>query len=91
MIFSLDMTRKSHGFSLRYGGGALQPTDVLPPGAGHIPALADAGANAPLHEPQPMGGAGSAPPMLGAPPPASDVDVAGLAASIMAQMRPRPQ
>ena len=90
MVFSIDMSKKSHGFSLRYGGGALQPTDVLPPGAGHIPALDDAGANAPLHEPQPMGaGEGRSAPMPQQPPPTGDVDVASLAASIMSQIQPR--
>ena len=92
MVFSIDMTKKSHGFSLRYGGGALQPTEIMPDGAGHIPALQDAGANAPLHEPQPMGfgpeGSGMMP--QAPPPAASNVDVANLAASIMSQVRPRP-
>ena len=92
MVFSIDMTKRQHGFSLRYGGGALQPTEVMPPGAGHIPALADAGANAALHEPQPMGVDGGFGQQAAAPPPpASDVDVSALAANIMSQIRPRPQ
>ena len=91
MVLSIDMSKRQHGFSLRYGGGALQTTDVMPAGAGHIPALSDAGANAPLHEPQPMGnggagGMGAAPP----PPAGGDVDVSQLAANIMSQIRPRP-
>ena len=65
----------------------------VPPGGGHIPALDALGANAPLHEPLPMGPptAAGGPGVPPAPPPASDVDVASLAASIMSQVRPRPQ
>jgi len=83
MVLSLDMSKRAHSMGMRYGASPLEPTAVVPPGAGHIPTLDDLGALAPLHEPQPIN-KGAA---LAAPP--GQVDVGALAANIMSQIRPR--
>jgi hypothetical protein len=91
MVLSIDMSKRQHQFALGFGGGALEASEFLPPGAGHIPALDDLGSLAPLHEPLSMGGgagAGAGGGALAPPPPAGgDVDVSALAAAIMGNMQ----
>jgi hypothetical protein len=88
IVLSLSMKTKSHSLSMQFGGGVLEPTEHVPDGAGHIPSLAEQGALAPLHEPQPM--LNSAPAGMGwqpQPVSAAPVDVAALASSILSQMK----
>lgn len=90
-VLSLSMKSKTHSLGMQFGGSVLQPTEVVPEGAGHMPSLSDLGALAPLHEPQPIaggpGGAGWQMPQQPAAPGA--IDTAALANSIMSQMNPR--
>ena len=88
MILSVDMRKKQHGMGMRFGGGALDTSEILPDGAGHIPALADLGPLAPLHEPQPMpqSPGGGSPWPASQPPTPGGVDISALASSIMSQM-----
>jgi len=89
IVLSLSMQSKTHSLGMQFGGGVLQPTELVPDGAGHIPALADLGALAPLHEAQPIvtGGAGAE--WQQQQQPGGTVDVAALASSILSQMNPR--
>ena len=87
IVLSLSMKTKSHSLSMQFGGGVLEPTEHVPDGAGHIPSLAEQGALAPLHEPQPMLNSPSGMGWQPQPASAAPVDVAALASSILSQMK----
>ena len=87
IVLSLSMRTKSHALSMQFGGGVLEPTEHVPDGAGHIPSLAEQGALAPLHEPQPMLNSPSGMGWQPQPASAAPVDVAALASCILSQMK----